>query len=172
VLIKGLAVGLIVFSTGMMGMLIAQSFAHQVQNLRQLITFIQVLESEIQFARTTLPDVILAQAKQCSGDVGTFLGILSTTLQAGTGEPLGVIWGKGLETLSANGFPRAVLEDMRTLGDVLGTSDVSEQVKHLRVLLHRLEQALKLAEEQRDKQTRLWKYLGFSAGLLICLLLL
>ena len=170
--VKGVAAGLILFSTGAMGLTLAKSFSQRVHNLRELITFIQVLESEIQFARTTLPNVISVQATQFSGDMGRFLHILSTRLKAGTGERFGAIWEEGLQSLAANGLPKPVLEDLLSLGDMLGTSDVTEQIKHLKVLLHRLEQALQIAQEEREKQTRLWQYLGFSAGLLIVLLLL
>ncbi len=169
---RGFAVVLIVFSSGAMGVIIARSFSNQVNNLRQLITFIQVLESEIQFARTTLPQVLTAQVPQFSGVIGKFLRRLSIRLQEGTGEPFPLIWEEGLAILGANGLPKSALEDLRSLGDVLGMSDSTEQGKHLKVLLHHLEQALQHAGEERDKQTRLWQYLGFSAGLLICLLLL
>ncbi|MCK9524886.1 MAG: stage III sporulation protein AB [Limnochordia bacterium] len=169
---KGVAAGLILFSTGAMGLTIARSFSHQVHSLRQLMTFVQVLESEIRFARTTLPHVLAHQATQFSGAIGMFLSIVSTGLKAGHGEPFIVVWEAGLDSLASNGVPGSTLEDLRGLGDVLGTSDVTEQIKHLNVLLHRLEQTLKRSEEERDKQTRLWQYLGFSSGLLLCLLLL
>lgn len=154
-----------------MGLTVAKSFSQRVHNLRQLITFIQVLESEIQFARTTLPKFITAQAPQFTGEVGRFLASMGVKLQEGSGEPFGRVWEQGLQILALNGLPELTLQDLRGLGDVLGTSDVTEQNKHLQVLLHRLEQALERAEEERDKQTRLWQYLGFSTGLLLCLLL-
>jgi stage III sporulation protein AB len=170
--IKGIAAGLILFSTGAMGLTLAKSFSQRVHNLRQLISFIQVLESEIQFARKTLPSIITAQAPQLTGEIGRFLANMSTALQQGSGEPFGLIWEEGLKILALNGLPVAALEDLQSLGELLGTSDVTEQIKHLKVLLHRLNQALESAEEEREKQTRLWQYLGFSAGLLLCLLLL
>ncbi len=136
------------------------------------MTFLQVLESEIQFARTTLPNLIATQANQYSGEIEQFLQVLTTKLMACTGERFADMWREATVTLGENGFPETVLEDLRTLGDALGTSDITEQSKHLKVILHRLEQALKVAEEEREKQTRLWQYLGFSAGLLIVIILL
>lgn len=166
-----LASGLIVFSCGSMGFIVASSYSKRVQNLRQLISFIQVLESEIQFAHTTLPQVITSQISQFSGQVGRFLTILSQGLETNTGERFSIIWEQGVLNLAENGLPKPVLEDLRSLGTVLGISDVSEQIKHLQQLLRRLEQALQLAEEEKEKHTRLWQYLGFSAGLLLVLLL-
>lgn len=166
-----LASGLIIFSCGAMGLVVASSYAKRVQNLRQLINFVQVLESEIQFARTTLPQVIISQAPLYKGEIGKFLAILSQGVEINTGERFSSIWERGVLSLGENGFPQSVLEDLLSLGQVLGISDAGEQNKHIEQLLYRLEQALKIAEEEREKHTRLWQYLGFSAGLLIVLLL-
>lgn len=170
-LMKGIGAGLIIFSTGAMGLTLARSYSLQVQNLRQLISFFQLLESEIQFAKTTLPNVIAVQAVQLPGDIGRFLQFIDKGLAAGTGERFSAIWEDGLKILGAGGLPAEVLEDLQRVGEVLGMSDTAEQSKHLKVLQHRLQHALQAAEEERDKQARLWQYLGFSAGLLIILLL-
>ena len=155
-----------------MGFVIASSYEKRVYNLRQLMAFIQMLESEIQFARTTLPQIIAAQAPRFPGEIGKFLVILSSNLKAGTGESFSVIWEHGVASLAQNGLPISVLQDLRSCGQTLGTSDVNEQEKHLKQLLQRLDQALKAAEGEREKHTRLWQYLGISTGLLIVLLLL
>ena len=169
---KILASGLVILSCGAMGLIVASSYGKRVHNLRQLINFIQLLESEIQFARTTLPTVISTHATQFSGEVGRFLTILNEGLAGNTGQRFSAIWEDGVAKLSENGLPQPVIEDLRSCGSVLGTSDAMEQSKHLKNLLARLEQALSIAEGEREKQTRLWQYLGFSAGLLIVLLLI
>lgn len=155
-----------------MGLIVASSYGRRVQNLRQLISFLQLLESEIQYARTTLPNVITFLAPQFSGAIGEFLTVLCAGLSNHTGERFSTIWDEGVQSLGQNGLPQTALDDLRSLGSILGTSDAVEQSKHLKHLLHRLDQALKVAEEEREKQTRLWQYLGFSAGMLIVLLLI
>ncbi|NLL47844.1 MAG: hypothetical protein GX249_04595 [Firmicutes bacterium] len=169
---KGIAIALVLFSTGAMGLTVARSFSHRVHNLRQLANFLQVLESEMVFAQTTLPHLIQEQAQQFTGEMGRFLASMSRRLQTGAGEPFDRIWEDGLKILAQNGFPQSTLDDLHKLGDVLGKSDVTEQAKHLKVVMQRLDQALIRADEEREKQTRLWQYLGFSAGALLCLLLL
>ncbi|HHU60423.1 MAG: stage III sporulation protein AB [Bacillota bacterium] len=162
---------LIVFSCGMMGLIVAGSYGKRVYNLRQLISFIQILESEIHFARTTLPDIISIQKNEYSGVIAEFLRILDDALQNEEGEEFSKVWAHGIINLGEEGFPSQVLGDMQELGRVLGINDVSEQTKHIKKTLIRLEQALQEAKSEQEKHTRLWQYMGFSAGLLIVLLL-
>lgn len=162
---------LIIFSCGMMGLIVASSYGKRVYNLRQLISFMQLLESEINFARTTLPEIIAIQKSEYIGAVGKFISILDNALNKENGAPFGKVWEQGVLELGEEGFPTQVLNDMQELGRVLGVSDVSEQTKYLKSLLIRLEQALQDAKEEQEKHTRLWQYMGFSSGLLIVLLL-
>lgn len=168
---KLFAAGLIICSCGAMGLLVASSYTMRVRNLKQLMNFMQVLESEIHFARTTLPDLIAQQAPQFSGAVGRFLAVLRDQLEDGAGESFSAVWAQGLTSLSSNGLPPSVLEDLRACGNALGRSDAAEQSKHVQQLIFRLEQALGTAERDREQHVRLWQYLGFCAGLLIVLLL-
>lgn len=169
---KLLASGLIIFSCGAMGFVIASSFSRRVHNLRQLIQFFQILETEISYTRSTLPSVIAQQARQFSGEVGSFLHTLAGQLGENTGESFAAIWERGVARLGENGLPGEVVEELRSCGAVLGRSDAVEQAKHVEQLLKRMEHALQAAQAERERHTRLWQYLGFAAGLLIVLLLL
>ncbi len=166
-----LASGLIIFSCGIMGLIAATSYSQRVRNLRQLISFVQLLDTEIHFSRTTLPDFIYKHKTQFTGAMQQFLISLNNDLETGTGDHFSVVWERSTLSLKENGLPNHVLEDLQDLGNILGNSDVTEQTKHLKLLLSRLEQALEEAKKEQEKGTRLWQYLGFSTGLLIVLLL-
>ena len=162
---------LLVISCGMMGLIIASSYHQRVKNLRQLALFIQLLESEIHFVQTTLPDILKKVGSQFSGPFRRFLQSLKKGLQEGSGDSFADIWIESTGILEAIGFPSQVVEDLRGFSIVLGSSDVAEQEKHLTLLLKRVEQSLEEAQAERNKQTKLWQYLGFCIGLLLVLLL-
>lgn len=167
-----LGVTLIIFSSGACGFLLASTYQKRVVNIGQLITFLQVLESEIQFAQATLPEIIARQSTMYSGLLADFLGVLNKNLKEDQGMHFSSHWEQGILVLEAAGLPRQILNDFHDLGLVLGTSDLTEQIKHLNLLKTRLEKALNLAEKEAEKDSRLWRYLGFSFGLLLVLLLL
>lgn len=165
-------VGLILVSCGSMGLIMANSYRQRVLYLRQLVTFIQFMESEIFYARATLPELIGKQKNQFKGIVKDFLNALDQSLELGSGEHFSTLWEQGVAILERQGLPGQILEDFRDLGRILGVSDVNEQVKHVKLLLVRLEKSLAEAEIESEKHTRLWQYLGFSTGLFLVLLLL
>lgn len=164
--------GLLVTSCGLMGLVVAASFNQRVKNLRQLVTFVQLLESEIHFVQTTLPEILIKLAPQFSGPVQQFLNSLNRGLGEGSGDPFSQIWLESTQILARSGLPPPVLEELGGFGLVVGASDVREQEKHLHHLLQRLESAWEDAKGEREKQTKLWQYLGFCIGLLLVLLLI
>lgn len=166
-----LGAGLVIFSCGAMGLIIAASYGQRVKNLLQFASFLQCLESEMNFAQATLPEIVLRQKGQSSGILKSFLQALSRNLQAQSGENFAQVWRRSLVILADGGFPPLLLSDLQDLGNILGQSDLSEQSKHLVLLQTRLEQALAEARAEQGKHTKLWNYLGFFAGLLIVLLL-
>jgi len=170
--VKAIAAGLILMACSGMGFVLASSYTQRVYHLRELIRLMQVLESEIQFSRTTLPTFLAVQAPLFRGVVGRFLTALSQGLQAGTGESFAALWQQALGILADNGLPPDVLEDLHFCGAALGRSDAAEQSKQIQQLLIRLERALAAAEQERDQHVRLWQYLGVAAGLFLVLLLI
>lgn len=152
--------------------MLAASYRQRVEHLRQLITFVQLMESEIHFARFTLPELIAKHEPQFHGLVKEFLVSLGENLRIQQGEHFSTIWDYALIVLEKYGLPQQVVSDFKDLGRILGVSDVNDQVKHLRLLSNRLEKALEVAEEEGEKHSKLWQYLAFSAGLFLVLLLI
>lgn len=160
-----------VFCCGMMGITIAVSYSLRVKNLRQMIRFIQLLRSEINYARTPLPVIIRKLTTQFSGPLGAFITSLSAKLREGRGDSFSETWLASTEILTAQGFPPQVIDDLKEYGVSLGASDAEEQEKHLTFLLIRLEEALEEAQTEKERYVKVWQYLGFCTGLLIVLLL-
>ncbi|HHY09169.1 MAG TPA: hypothetical protein GX528_01240 [Firmicutes bacterium] len=160
-----------VFCCGAMGITIALSYSLRVKNLRQLIRFIQLLRSEINYARTPLPVIFEKLAGQFKGPLGSFVASLHRKLANNRGDSFQEIWQACLRILKAQGFPPQVLDDLLEYGLSLGVSDAEEQEKHLTFLLIRLEEALTIAAAEKARYTKVWQYLGFCTGLLIVLLL-
>lgn len=169
-IVRLLAIGLIFFSCSAGGFLIATSFSQRVQNVRELLSFIQFLESEIRFAHSTLPAIISKESQHYRGATKDFLLTLHNGLSISEGSDFFLVWEQGLTSLQKHGFSERLLEDLRDLGKVLGQSDLTEQLKYLQLCTTRLEQSLEKSKTEQHQQERLWRYLGVSAGFLLVLL--
>ncbi|KLU40362.1 MAG: hypothetical protein ACOX48_11830 [Limnochordia bacterium] len=162
---------LIMLACGMMGLTVARSYVSQAENIKQLITMLQLLETEIGYARTALPEACRRISAQLPGAVDSFLTAVLEHIHAHPGEAFGDGWHAGLGRLGAWGLPAVVLNDLTVLGEALGVSDVEDQRRHLQVTRLRLEDAYRQAEQEWRTNWKLWSYLGFAAGLLILLLI-
>ena len=142
---------------------------------RNLLTFqkgIGILEGEISYGRTPLPDAFCEMAKRTSGRVSVFFDEVSGKLESGTGE-FSDIWSGAIEKM----FRERELgtedrHELEELGNTLGYLDVDMQLQALKLYQSRLDQSIRSWEREKEKRTRLYPILGVISGLLICLLFL
>jgi stage III sporulation protein AB len=161
----------IVLACGLMGLTIARSFVCQVQNIKDLITMLQLLETEIEQSRSALP-IALQRVGRMGGLVEGFARTVLSSLADVPGEPFLQAWSAGLDYLRSAGVSKDLAEDLAVLGAVLGNSGVEDQKRHLRLARIRLEEFYDAAVEEKRLNFRLWSYLGFGTGLLIILLII
>ncbi|MGI6147783.1 MAG: hypothetical protein ACOYEU_00315 [Limnochordia bacterium] len=161
---------LVVAACGLMGLTVACSYTAQAENVKGLITMLQILETEISYARSALPEALARIGSQQHGAVGSFLRTVHAYLLSCPGEPFSSAWEAGLRALRQQGIPSVVIGDLAVLGQVLGSSDIEDQRRHLQTARLRLEEAHRQAEDEKRTNFKLWSYLGFAAGLLIILL--
>lgn len=146
--------------------------------LAAIISALQMLETEIAYALTPLPDALAAIAERQGLPVGAFLATAARLMlpcEHGTTAPGSTAqeaWRQALEQAA----PRLCLresdvEPLSRLGAVLGVSDREDQIKHLRLAREQLAFGLKQAVEERDTKTRLYLYLGLCAGLTVIIAL-
>lgn len=162
---------MIIGSSGLIGLIMANTYMTRPLNLYHLQLAIQLLETEINYARSSLPEACSRIAEQIKQPVASFFGEFAANLQSLESPTVIDAWNRALQILKEAGFLKEDLEIMAQLGNVLGQSDADDQIKHLSLLQNRLASAIKQAEQERDKNVRLWNYLGFCVGALVVLLL-
>lgn len=163
---------LVIAACGMMGLTVARSYTAQAQSIKQLLTMLQLLETEIGYSRSALPEALGRIGEQMGGMVGAFLRVVNSHIHANPGDSFSQAWSQGVRWLRGSGLPTSVLDDLTVLGDSMGTSGVEDQRRHLQVARVRLEHAYHEAEDDKRANFRLWSYLGFGTGLLLILLII
>lgn len=162
----------IIFSCGLAGIIMAKSYVLRPKYLRELSSAFQLLATEINFSRTTLPEACLAIAAQTHEPVSAFFLEFGNSLKANSNDNASVLWNDSLQVLADAGLIKEDIEALKQLGTVLGRSDAEDQLKHIAILQERLELLNKEADLEKDKNFRLWNYLGFCVGILVVLLLI
>lgn len=163
---------LVFLASSSLGVLLARNLALRQEVLRELQMALQLLETEIAYAATPLPEAFRRVAGKTRPPTRHLFAAAHRALLGTSGTTGGEAWGQGIAAL-ARAAPLEA-EDLAVLTDFgqgLGRGDRADQVKKLelaRAQLRRLEEA---AAENRLRQARVWQTLGLLVGLTIILLL-
>lgn len=171
-MVRSLGAGIVILACGAGGLIMARSYRIRPQNLQSLAAAVQLLATEIHYARSSLPEACSRIAAQIDNPAAAFFARFAELLGGGRGLTTAEAVNQSLPVLAAAGFSCQDIELIRQLGAVLGRSDAEDQLKHLSILQARLEQSRIKAEQEREKMVRLWNYLGFCVGALVVLMLI
>ncbi len=163
---------LIISATGLAGWSVAREYARRPVELKQFITALQMLETEIIYAATPLPEAFGKIAEQLEPQAASFFRQAAGELASRQGCSAREAWHRALDSYAArSALARGDLSILRGLGGNIGISDRDDQVKHLRLAAEQLKAACAAAESLADKNVKLWHYLGLLGGLLVVLAL-
>jgi len=172
-MIKIISAVIIVAVCGLIGALVANNFKMRPWQLRQLQAGMQMLETEIAYAATPLPEALMKIARQIQHPMNKLFEISGQALLSRDSFNVRDSWQKGLRELAEiSSLTEKDLALLENLGHNLGLSDREEQIKHLLLTKEQLKHHELVAEEEKAKGEKLWRYCGFLTGLFIILLIL
>ncbi|WP_258359243.1 hypothetical protein [Moorella sulfitireducens (nom. illeg.)] len=171
-MLKMVGGGLIILTCGFMGLEKARRFSCRIEQLRLLNAGLKMLETEIIYGATPLPLAFSRIGGQLGGPVASFFQAIARSLQENAAAGALAAWHAGLEELERIGSLQAGdLEALRSLGPLLGNSGAGDQVKNLELTRRLLEQQQLAAQEENNRQGKMWRTLGFLLGITLVLLL-
>ncbi|MFA7468301.1 MAG: stage III sporulation protein SpoIIIAB [Desulfotomaculaceae bacterium] len=163
---------LLISTCGYVGWQVSRSYAHRPVELRQFMSALQMLETEIIYAATPLPDALSGIAERVDTRVSSFFAQAAKELKTTRGSSAREAWSAALDRYRADStLDRGDLGILNSLGYNLGISDRDDQAKHLRLTLEQLKMAHARAEETAVKNVKLWNYVGLLGGMIIVLAL-
>lgn len=119
------------------------------------------------YTQDTLPDIFIEIAKKINGDVGKIFYDSSKRMQI---EFAGEAWEKCIESSDLM-LTHEDKEALKSLGKMLGTTDLEGQVNQLNLVNIFLDEQIKEAIELRNKNETMYKKLGIIIGLAVVIIL-
>lgn len=163
---------LIILSCSAGGFLASQSLRMRCLLLRGIQEGLLALKREIAFANTQLSQALNIAATAAGEGQGLFLGA-AERLSAQRGVSAGEAWGESLTEFAAS---RELLQEeqeiLAAFGLGLGLSDAADQLNRLELCRQRLAAAEEAAQLKWENLGKVWRNLGWSAGVILALLLL
>ncbi len=155
------------------GLLVARQVRRRPVELAAAETALELLRTEIAYARSPLPEALRHAARASSGPARRLLDGTADHLEQGGGEGCAAAWARALaEAESRSAWTPADVEALAGLGRALGASDAADQVRHIALCAARLKAGAAEAAARAEPQARMWTYLGCLGGLALVLLVL
>jgi stage III sporulation protein AB len=171
-MLKILGCALILLAGGGAGMTMAGHYARRPRDLRSLQAALKMLETEITYTATPLPEALGRVAERAGPRLAPLFNRAREELLSPSGRTAREAWESALKAFyPTSALVPSDLAVLRQLGPALGISSVQDQSKHLHLAMEQLGVEMARAEEEASRYVRLWNYLGFLGGLALVLML-
>ncbi len=158
----------VVTATFLWGEFKARSLTLRLHQLQQFQQALHILSAEISYTVTPLPMAFSNISKGIKGTVGEIFSRAGILMQKHGDISAREAWQQALDDLFAESYfseeDRRILEQ---LGNSLGMADREGQLKQIKLVSGLLKSALNEALERRNRNERMWRYLGLVGGLVL-----
>ena len=158
----------ILTSTALWGEMKARSLGLRLTQLQHLQQALRLLATEITYTATPLPHAFQRIGNRVRGPVGEIFIVAADYMKNHDEMSAGDAWKQALQQKSEKTFFTG--EDLKVaeqLGVSLGLSDGEGQLKQIHMVSQQLEYALEESRHARNRNERMWRYLGVLGGLAI-----
>lgn len=159
---------LLIFS--MIGNLYSKKYVNRVTELEQIKNMLNVFKAKIKFTGLTIQEIFEQLYEDNKNSVGEIFKLANEYMQDNSAKEA---WGKALdESKSTNDLNEEDINVLKSLGKMLGNTDIEGQVSQIELTENLLNDKILEAQESKRKNTKLYKTLGVAAGLAIAIILI
>ncbi|KNZ70709.1 stage III sporulation protein AB [Thermincola ferriacetica] len=170
-MLKLIGAFLAVAACGGIGLTVAQHYIQRPKQLRAMLSALQMLETEIVYGATPLPDAMENVGRNCDEKIGRIFLAARDFLCSAEGLTAGEAWHLAVEKYGYDlAFIREDLSVLKRISGFLGCSDRDDQSKHLQLTREQLRYEIAKAEAVAQSNGKVWKSLGFLFGLVLVLM--
>lgn len=170
-MLKIVGAAMLILAGSFSGAEIGRLYAARPIELKALMGALLLLQSEISYAARPLGEALSAVAERADPKVAPFFRFAAQYLCSALGSTAAEAWDKAISEISSRSSLREEdLDILRDLSAALGNSDREDQTKHISLALERLRASAVMAEEDARRYVRLYRFLGFGAGLSLVVL--
>lgn len=169
--IKLIGGAIVLIAATYLGLVLAKSKVERVRQIRTFISALNIIEIEIKFSFSTLPEIFDKVSKTIDCKVGEMFYVLSQRLineMRNASEIWAITINEYYPLLNLNNEDKEILLSM---GGSLGEIDSESQIKNIRLVIEQLKIQKEKAEDEKKNGERMYKTLGVLSGLCIFIIL-
>lgn len=166
----------IIFMLGgstLIGFILGESLKGRVIQLKEIEQALYVLQNEIVYSRTSLPDIFTHVSEKCNKPISNIFLEISNLLRSNKVDSVYEGFQKVL--LKNNNDISLKKEDINVIMDMartLGESDIEGQKSILLLTINNIQKQIKEADSIMKKNIKMYRYLGFSFGAVLTIMIL
>jgi len=159
---------LILISGSILGWIIAEQYTKRVQQLQELQMAIKVLDTEISYSSTFLPEAFIHSGEKSTYPISFIFKETGKNMLNNRELIFSDIWIKILEeNFYYNSLNNSDIKLLKNWGKQLGASHLKDQEKINKIILQQLKQNELIAREEAREKVKLFRYSGLLLSLLL-----
>lgn len=160
---------LFVFITSsFIGRCIAQKYSYRLEELEEMKNILNVFKSKIRFTYEPIPEIFREIANNAKENIGQIFEKAEKNMRDFSA---GEAWENAVQTSETN-LTNEDLHILLMLSKMLGQTDVEGQISQIEITENFLEKQIKEAQQEKNKNEKLYRKLGTTIGLAIVIILI
>lgn len=172
-MIKLLGIIMILASSTIIGFLFGENLKKRFEQLNEFERAINHLQNEIIYAYTSLPEAIINVSEKSGQPIKNFLKDISECLSNNevnsVYEAFEISYMKNKNNFKLH---KNDIDVLITLSKTLGECDIDGEKRMFELTLDNLRKQIDYAENNMNKSLKMYRYLGFSVGAAVVIILL
>lgn len=172
-MIKLISCFIILAASTIGGFIYAEGFRKRVKQLNEFERALNQLQNEIEYTYTPLPQAFESVSEKSESPIKEIFGKVSKMLFENEVESVYEAFKKCL--INETNYMNLNPEDIKVILDLsksLGEADMEGHKKIFTLVRTNLKKRIEIAEEVMNKNLKLYRYLGFSIGAMVVIVLL
>lgn len=172
-MIRLIGCGLIIAASSMAGFIFAEDLKRRAEQLRDIQNAVLQLQNEIFYSHTTLPEAFKRISEKCREPASSLFNFIAIKLLNNEVDNVNEAFRLAIENLDKNiKLNKLDVSILMDLARGLGEGDIEGHKKIFILVDENLRKSIEDADCQINKNVKLYRYLGFSFGAVVAILLI
>lgn len=172
-MLKFLGSSIVILFSTLAGIIYAQSYVYRVKELNEMARCVCQLQNEIVYTHTPLPEALLNISRTGKKPIADIFKKISIKLSSNLYDNVYDVFREIFDSNKKNLYLKP--EDVNVVLDLaksLGESDIDGQVNIFLFTVNNLKKIINDADIAMKKNVKMFRYLGFSVGAMIVIMLI
>ena len=165
--IKYILFTFIFFESLKIGKLLSKKYVDRVHELKDMKNALNIFKSKIKFTYEPIGEVFSEISRTIKSNIGNIFGEAKNRMKV---QSASLAWEEAVDKSESN-LNKEDKQIIKMLSKLLGQTDIEGQISQIDVTEEFLKKQIKLAEEEREKNEKLYRKLIPTIGLAIIVIL-